>query len=320
MKFRDFQLPDKIKWLEEKDNYGKFSCEPFERGYGHTIGNSLRRILLASMGGAVITSVKIDGVEHEYSTIEGIKEDVLEIIFNLKQVHFKLYAEDSQDITLEVSGEKEVKAEDFKLNESIEILNPSAHVATLGENGKLCLQATVTRGRGYSFASARQENIVTIGEIPVDAAFSPVKKVSYDVENARVGQMTNYDKLILEVWTDGSVKPRESIAYAAQILKKTLDIFEVPEVEEIELGEAVIKEKEEEEIKNMAIEDLKVNTRVVNSCRQTGIKTLGDLLEKTEKEILELEKIGKRSIAEIKAKLEEINIEKSTHFKLKGEN
>jgi DNA-directed RNA polymerase subunit alpha len=317
MKFRDFQLPAKIKWLEESDDYGKFVCEPFERGYGHTMGNSIRRVLLASMEGAVITSVKIEGVDHEYSTIDGIKEDVLEMIFNLKQIRFKVYTEESQRITLEISGKKEIKASDFVINESVEICNPSQHIATLDENGKIYLEAVVERGRGYSRAAARQEKVETIGEIPMDAAFSPIRKVNYDVENARVGQATDYDKLILEVWTDGSVKPRESIAFAAQIMKKSLHVFEVPEVEEIELGEEASIEKEKEETVTLPIESLEVGTRVTNSLRQAGIKTLSELLEKTESEILKIEKVGKKSIDEIKAKLEEINEEKGTSFELK---
>jgi DNA-directed RNA polymerase subunit alpha len=317
MKFRDFQLPSKIKWLDEKENYGKFSCEPFERGYGHTIGNSLRRILLASMEGAVITSVKIEGAEHEYSTIEGVKEDVLEIIFNLKQLRFKLYSKESQRITLEVSGEKKVKAKDFKLNESIELFNADANIATLDENAKLYIEAIVERGRGYSVASTRQEKVSTIGEIPLDAAFSPVWKVNYDVQNARVGQATDYDKLVLEVWTDGSVKPRESIAYASQILKKTLNVFEISEVEEIELGEDATREGEEEEARNMPVESLEIGTRITNSLRQAGVKLVGELLEKTESDILKIEKVGKKSIDEINAKLAEINAEKGTKFELK---
>ncbi len=317
MKFRDFQLPGKIQWLEESDNYGKFSCEPFERGYGHTIGNSLRRVLLASMEGTVITSVKIDSVDHEYASIEGVKEDIIEIIFNLKQLRFKLYTEERQIITLEVSGRKEVKAQDFKLNESIELFNPAMHIATLGENGRLYMEAVIEKGRGYSLAATRQEEVTAIGEIPVDAAFSPIRKVSYDVENARVGQKTDYDKLILEVWTDGSIKPSESVAYASQILKKSFDVFEVSEVEEIELGEAASKEKEKEDIRKMPVANLNIGARVTGLLSQMGVKVVEELLEMSEKEILEIEKVGKKSVDKIKERLDEINAEKGTELKLK---
>jgi DNA-directed RNA polymerase subunit alpha len=319
MKFRDFQLPNKIKWLTEEDNYGKFVCEPFERGYGHTIGNSLRRILLASMEGSVITSVKIEGVQHEYSTIDGIHEDVLEIIFNLKKLRFKLYTEDSQIIYLEAKAAGQLKASDFKLNESIELYNPDTYIATLDNNAKLSVEAIVERGRGYSLASDRMNLVTSIGEIPLDAAFSPVKKVNYDVENARVGQTTDYDKLVLEVWTDGSVSPRESIAYASQILEKTLKVFSIPEIEEIELGEEASKEKDTEEIKNITIEDLNIGSRVTNSLVHAGINTIGQLIEKTEKEILDIDKLGQKSLVDIKNKLSDINEEKGVNLQLKVE-
>ncbi|MFH1414935.1 MAG: DNA-directed RNA polymerase subunit alpha [Elusimicrobiota bacterium] len=318
MKFRDFQLPNKIKWIVEEDNYGKFACEPFERGYGHTVGNSLRRILLASMEGAVITAIKIDGVQHEYTAMEGVKEDVLEIIFNLKQLRFKLYTEEQQRIQLNVSNKSNVKAADFVLNESVELYNPDAHIATLDKNGKLSMEATIEKGRGYSLASRRQELVTSIGEIPLDAAFSPVRKVNYDVENARVGQATDYDKLVMEIWTDGSIKPSETVAYAAQILKKSIDVFEISDLEEIELGEEAVREKDQEEILNMQIEEMHIGTRIMNSLRQADIKTVGELIEKTEGEILKLDKVGKKSIDEITEKLKKINEEKGTDFKLKG--
>jgi len=319
MKFRDFQLPNKIKWLTETNDYGKFACEPFERGYGHTIGNSLRRILIASMEGSVITSVKIEGVHHEYSTVDGIREDVLEMIFNLKKLRFKLYTEDSQTIYLEAKGASELKASDFKLNESIELYNPDTHIATLDNNAKLSIEATVERGRGYSLASDRMNMVTSIGEIPMDAAFSPIKKVNYDVENARVGQTTDYDKLVLEVWTDGSVSPRESIAYASQILGKTLKVFDISEIEEIELGEEASKEKDAEEIKNITIEDLNIGSRVTNSLVHAGINTIGHLIEKTEKEILEIDKLGQKSLVDIKNKLSDINEERGLKLQLKAE-
>jgi len=317
MKFRDFQLPDKIKWIEEKENYGKFVCEPFERGYGHTIGNSLRRILLASMEGAVITQVKIAGAQHEYSSLEGIKEDVLEILFNLKRLRFKLFTEDSQRITLIADGEKTVTGKDFELNESVKLLNPDEYIATLDENGKLNMEVQVERGRGYSRAEERIDKMTSVGEIPVDAAFSPIRRVNYEVENARVGQTTNYDKLVLEVWTDGSVSPREAVAYAAQILGKTLKVFSIPEAEDIELGVEETKAKEAQEVKDMPIEDLEMGARIINSLKRGGINTVLNLLEKTEKDLLKIEKVGEKTVEELKNKLESINKDKGLELKLK---
>lgn len=319
MKFRDFQLPDRIKWIKEEKNYGKFICEPFERGYGHTVGNSLRRILLASMEGAVITSVKIEGVQHEYSTIKGVKEDTLEIIFLLKQLRFKIFSEESQTITLDVTGINKVTAKEFKLNESVQLLNPDAYVADIGENGSLFIEAVIERGRGYTPASDRQEKITSVGEIPLDAAFSPVKKVNYDVESARVGQTIGYDKLVMEIWTDGSVTPKDSVAYASQILKKLLYVFEIPEIEEIELGAEAAREKDEEEIKNMLIEDMKIGTRVINSLKTSAVNTLGELLECTEGDLLKLEKVGQKSVDDIKERLNQISEEKNIELKLKVE-
>lgn len=318
MKFRDFQLPQKIKWIKEEEEYGKLSCEPFERGYGHTIGNSLRRILLASMEGAVITTVKVNNALHEYATLEGVKEDVHEIIFNLKQLRFKVTTEESQRITLEVEGSNEVTGKDFQLNESVALLNPSTKIATLSDKGKLYIEAIVERGRGYSLASDRQEKVVSVGEIPIDAAFSPIRKVNYDVENARVGQATDYDRLLIDIWTDGSVKPRESVAYAAQILKRTLDVFEIPEVEKVELGEGMAVEREKEkDIKEKGLEDLKISTRVENILKRNNIKTIEDMLEKSEDEILNIEKMGKKSLDEIKDKLDKLNKERGINLELK---
>ena len=319
MKFKDFQLPQKIKWVNEKDNYGRLICEPFERGYGHTIGNSLRRILLASLEGAVITSVKIKGAHHEFSTIKGIKEDVLEIIFNLKQLRFKMQVEENQRIILDVSDKKNITGKDFKLNSSVELLNPDTHIATMNEEEKLYLEATVARGRGYNLASSRQEKITDIDEIPIDAAFSPVRKVNYFVENARVGQATDYDRLVLDVWTDGGIKPSETVTYAARVLKRTLDIFEVVEIEDLEIGEGLAKEKEaEEEIKKLPLKELKITTRIENILNRVKIKTIGDLLEKSEGELLKIEKLGKKSIEEIKERLDKLNKEKGAGLEFKS--
>lgn len=320
MKFRDFQLPRDINWLEKEDDYGKFSCEPFERGYGHTVGNSLRRILLASLEGAAITSVKVDGVLHEYSTIEGVKEDVLEIIFNLKDLRFKVHTEHEQTITLEVSGGKTVTGADFKLNQSIDLLNPDKKIATLDDKGELKLEAVVSRGRGYSPGDERRDEITTEGEIPIDASFSPIKKVNYDVENARVGQTTDYDKLIMEIWTDGGVPPEEAVAYAAEIMINTMSIFQVGQVEEVELGEDVDRVQDKiDKLKRLPVNELKLSTRVVNALKASEINTIGDILTHSRDELSGVDKIGKKAMEEIENKLEEIEKENEVPLEFKEE-
>ncbi len=318
MKFKDFQLPRKIEWLNATDNYAKMFCEPFEKGYGHTIGNSLRRVILASLEGAVITSVKIKGASHEYSSIKGVKEDVLEIIFNLKQLRFKIDSEEKQKIILETNGITEITGKEFKLNEGMKILNPEVHIATLSEGIKLSIETTVERGRGYRFASERQDKIA-IGEIPIDAAFTPVKKVKYIVENVRVGQATDYDRLVFEVWTDGSVKPKEAVAYASQVLSETLKIFELPDIEEIEFSKGLAVEiKKEEEIKDEPIEILKISVRIKNILKKENINTIGDLLKKSIVDIQEIEKMGAKSVDEIKLMLDRINKERGANLELKS--
>ncbi|NLB35319.1 MAG: DNA-directed RNA polymerase subunit alpha [Elusimicrobia bacterium] len=318
MKFRDFQLPQKIKWIEKTDKYGKFVCEPFERGYAHTVGNSLRRILLASLEGAVITSLKIEGVPHEYASIEGVKEDVLEIISNLKLLRFKVYTEEGQTISLNVSGQGEVTGADFKLNESINLLNPDVHVATLDNNASLSIEAVVERGRGYMFAGDMQKDIDTVGVIPVDASFSPVSKVNYRVENARVGQATDFDKLTFELDTDASISPEEAVAYAAQVMSRVMEIFNIPDIEEIELGEKEeeAQESEEEDLINLPIDSLMISTRVLNSLKRAGISTIYDLISKREKEVMEIDKVGDKSMEEIREQLEKFSKERGVSFEL----
>ncbi|MGM0441127.1 MAG: DNA-directed RNA polymerase subunit alpha [Elusimicrobiota bacterium] len=310
MKFRDFQLPRDIDWLEKDEGYGKFSCQPFERGYGHTVGNSLRRILLASLEGAAITSVKVDGVLHEYSTIDGVKEDVLEIIFNLKDLNFKVYTEHEQTVTLEVQGEKVVTGDDFKLNQSVDLLNPDKKIATLDDKAELKIEAEVSRGRGYSPGEERKDDINSPGVIPVDASFSPIKKVNYDVENARVGQTTDYDKLIMEIWTDGGVSPEEAVAYAAEIMIDTMTIFRIDQVEEVELGEDVDRVQDKiNKLKRLPVNELKLSTRVVNALKASEINTIGDILAYTRSALSEVDKIGKKAMEEIGSKLSEIEKE-----------
>lgn len=283
--------------------YGKFMAEPFERGFGITIGNSLRRILLSSLQGAAITSVKIDGVLHEFSTIPGVKEDVTEIILNLKEVRLKLHTEGPKTIRVKAEGPGVLKAGDILTGDAVEILNPDHPIATLSRDAKLSMEMTVKMGRGYVPAERNREENLPIGTIPMDAIFSPIKKVNYTVTNARVGQITDYDKLTLEVWTDGSLTPEEAIAHAAKILKDQLSIFIT--FEEGEEEETAAQEHQEEVEKlneNLfrSVDELELSVRSANCLKHADIKLIGDLVQKTEAEILATKNFGRKSLNEIK--------------------
>ena len=291
--------------------YGKFTAEPFERGFGITIGNSLRRILLSSLQGAAITSVKIDGVLHEFSTIPGSKEDITEIILNLKEVRLKLHTEGPKAIRVKAEGPKVLKAGDMITGDAVEILNPDHYIATLSRDGKLSMEMVVKVGRGYVPAERNKEENQPIGTIPMDAIFSPIKKVNYTVTNARVGQITDYDKLTMEVWTDGSLNPEEAVAHAAKILKDQLSIFITFEEEE----EAEIPYSEDEEEKEAfnenllrSVDELELSVRSANCLKHANIKLIGDLVQKTEAEILATKNFGRKSLNEIKEILSEMGL------------
>ena len=289
--------------------YGKYTAEPFERGLGITIGNSLRRILLSSLQGAAIASVKIDGVLHEFSAVPGVKEDVTEIILNLKEVRLKLHAEGPKTLRIKAEGPKVLKAGDILAGEAVEILNPEHHLATLTRDGKLSMEMVVKAGKGYVPAERNKEENQPIGTIPIDAIFSPIRKVNYTVTNARVGQITDYDKLTLEVWTDGSLSPEEAIAHAAKILKDQLAIFITFEEEE----ETVVA-GEQEEIEKLnenlfrSVDELELSVRSANCLKHANIKLIGDLVQKTEAEILATKNFGRKSLNEIKDILAEMGL------------
>src|SRR5512136_2906 len=289
--------------------YGKFAAEPFERGFGITIGNSLRRILLSSLQGAAIASVKIDGVLHEFSTIPGAKEDVTEIILNLKEVRLKLHTEGPKTIRLKAEGSKVLKAGDIVTGDAVEILNPDHYIATLSRDGKLSMEMVVKVGRGYVPAERNKEENQPIGTIPMDAIFSPIRKVNYTVTNARVGQITDYDKLNLEVWTDGSLNPEEAVAYAAKILKDQLSIFVTFEEDEEAEG---AKDQEQTEGLNenlfRSVDELELSVRSSNCLKHANIKLIGDLVQKTEAEILATKNFGRKSLNEIKEILSEMGL------------
>jgi len=291
--------------------YGKFTAEPFERGFGITIGNSLRRILLSSLQGAAITSVKIDGVLHEFSTIPGTKEDITEIILNLKEVRLKLHTEGPKTIRVKAEGPKVLKAGDILTGDAVEILNPDHYIATLARDGKLSIEMVVKMGRGYVPAERNKEESQPIGTVPMDAIFSPIKKVNYTVTNARVGQITDYDKLTMEVWTDGSLNPEEAVAHSAKILKDQLSIFITFEEEEEET-ETHYPEDEKEEGFNenllRSVDELELSVRSANCLKHANIKLIGDLVQKTEAEILATKNFGRKSLNEIKDILAEMGL------------
>jgi DNA-directed RNA polymerase subunit alpha len=290
--------------------YGKFSAEPLERGFGITIGNSLRRILLSSLQGAAITSLKIDGVLHEFSTIPGVKEDVTEILLNLKEVRLKLHTEGPKTIRIKTEGQKVLKAGDIQTGDAVEILNPDQYLATLSKDAKLSMEMMVKMGRGYVPAERNKEEGQPIGTIPMDAIFSPIRKVNYAVTNARVGQITDYDKLILEIWTDGSLNPEEAVAHAGKILKEQLSIFtafEEEEEEEMEAGEEEGDEKYNENLLR-SVDELELSVRSANCLKQANIKLIGDLVQKTEAEILATKNFGRKSLNEIKEILSEMGL------------
>ncbi len=291
--------------------YGKFTAEPFERGFGITIGNSLRRILLSSLQGGAITSLKVDGVLHEFSTVPGTKEDITEIILNLKEVRLKLHTEGPKTIRVKAEGPKVLKAGDILTGDAVEILNPDHYIATLSRDGKLSMELVVKTGRGYVSAERNKEEGQPIGTIPMDAIFSPIKKVNYTVTNARVGQITDYDKLILEVWTDGSLNPEEAVAHAAKILKDQLSIFITFEEEEEEEGPYPEDEEQKETFNEnllRSVDELELSVRSANCLKHANIKLIGDLVQKTEAEILATKNFGRKSLNEIKEILTDMGL------------
>ena len=285
-------------------NYAKFVCEPLERGYGMTIGNSLRRILLSSLPGAAITSVKIDGVVHEFSTVPGVAEDVPEIIVNLKCVRLRMHDNEERTISINFKGPGEVKAGDIITDSNIEILNPELHIATVAKGEKLHMEMTVERGRGYNVAEKNKKEDMPINVLPIDSIFTPVKKVNYKVENTRVGQMVDYDKLTIEVWTDGSLKPYEALSLAAKVMTGHLELF--IDLSETAKNTQVMVEKEEskkEKVLEMPIEELELSVRSYNCLKRAGIATVEDLASKSQEDMMKVRNLGKKSLDEVTNKL-----------------
>ena len=310
--WKDLIRPKRLEIEKEISTpfYGKFTAEPLERGFGITVGNSLRRILLSSLQGAAIASVKIDGVLHEFSTMPGVKEDVTEIILNLKEVRLKLHTEGPKIIRVKAEGPRELKAGDVITGDAVEILNPEHHIATLSKDSKLSIEMVVKTGRGYVPAERNKEESQPIGTIPIDAIFSPIRKVNYTVTNARVGQRTDYDKLTLEVWTDGSLNPEEAVAYAAKILKDQLSIFITFDEQEEEVEASNVPEADEKQNENLfrSVDELELSVRSANCLKHANIKLIGDLVQKTEAEILATKNFGRKSLNEIKEILSEMGL------------
>jgi DNA-directed RNA polymerase subunit alpha len=301
------------------ETYGKFVCQPLERGYASTIGNSLRRILLSSIQGAAITSVKIDGALHEFTTISGILEDVTEIILNLKEVRLKLNVADNRTVRIEKKGKGLVTAADIITDGSVEVMNPEAHICTITGNGKFVAELEVEWGKGYRSAELNKKENQTIGVIPIDAIFSPIKKVKYIVSQARVGQQTDYDKLTMEIHTDGSVTPENALAYAAKILKEHMAIF-INFDEDAAEPELEPQEEDETEPLNenlfRTVEDLELSVRSANCLKNANIHYIGELVQRTEAEMLKTKNFGRKSLNEIKQLLSEMDL--SLGMKVEG--
>ncbi len=301
--WRDFATPRKLLCDEESltDTYGKFIAEPFERGYGMTIGNSLRRVLLSSIEGAAVTSMRLDGVLHEFSAIQGVLEDVTQVVLNIKQLVLRAHSRQPKTLLIEKEKKGPVTAGDLQSDDTVEVVNPDLHLCTLTKAGKFRMELEVSRGRGYVAAEKHRREGQPIGVIPVDALFSPVRRVNFSVEDTRVGQVTDYDRLLLEIWTNGAMSPKDALLYASNILQRHLDLFvnygslpEEPEDEE----PAAVNEETQEKFKT-PISELELSVRSANCLREAKIFTIGELVEKTPQELLKYRNFGKKSLAEI---------------------
>ena len=294
---------------DEQHNYGQFVAEPLERGYGTTLGNALRRILLSSLPGAAITSVKFDGALHEFSNLPGVLEDTIEIILNLKAVSLKIHTEEPKTLIIDTDQAGAVKAKDIKAPSDVEVLSQDHYICTLEENSRLYMEMTAVNGRGYVPAERNKLPQQPIGVIPVDSMFSPIRKVNYQVENTRVGQVTDYDKLTLEVWTDGSIRPDEAVSLAAKILSTHIDLFAnlTEQVDDVEIT-SDRKEEDLERILEMTIEELDLSVRSYNCLKRAGINTVGELVRKPEEEMMKVRNLGKKSLEEVEQKLKELGL------------
>ncbi len=298
-----------VKYEEEAPNYGKFILEPLDRGYGATLGNSLRRVLLSSLPGAAITSIKIDGVTHEFSTIDGVVEDVLQIILNLKEVRFKSYSDSPKVVTLKSKKKGPVTAGEITHDAEIEIINPEKVIATLDSNGKIDIEMIVEKGKGYVPSERNKKPTLAVGAIPIDSIFTPVLKVNIVTEEIRVGQEINYDRLVLHVWTDGSIKPEEAVKESARILSRHIDLF-------VHLGDrmdvSALSGERKDEVENsvleMTLEDLELSARSLNCLKKANVKTVGELINYSEEDLMKFKNFGGKSLTEVREKLSEYKL------------
>lgn len=295
--------------MSEDETYGKFVVEPLERGYGITLGNSLRRVLLSSLPGAAVSSVKIQGVLHEFSTIPGVLEDVPEIILNIKGIAAKMYTDEPVTLTIDVKGPAEIKAGDIITGPEVEIINKDHHIATINEDGSLYMELEMVKGRGYVTAERNKKEGQPIGVIPVDSSFTPVRKVNFTVENTRVGQITDYDRLILEVWTNGTIKPDEAISLGAKILVEHLNLF-IGLTDHVNDVEIMVEKEDDkkEKILEMTVEELDLSVRSYNCLKRANINTVQELIQKTPEEMMKVRNLGKKSLEEVERKLAELGL------------
>ena len=294
--------------LSQDNAYGKFVIEPLERGFGNTLGNALRRVLLSSLPGVAVTSIKIEGIQHEFSTIPGVTEDVSEIILNLKTLSAKLYSEQAKTVMIDIKGPAEVCAKDIAVDDELEFVDPDMHICTLNEDAHLQMTLTIDKGRGYVSADKNKYPNMPIGVIPIDSIFTPIKKVNYTVTDTRVGQITDYDKLTLEVWTDGSVQPDEAISLAAKILTEHLTLF-------VSLTDAVttisFTDQEDDskgKVLDMTIEELDLSVRAYNCLKRAGINTVAELVQRNQEDMMKVRNLGRKSLEEVEQKLEALNL------------
>ena len=294
--------------LSQDGTYGKFIIEPLERGFGNTLGNALRRVLLSSLPGVAVTTIKIEGIQHEFSTVPGVTEDVSEIILNLKALSAKLYSDQMKTVTIDVKGPCEVKAKDIVVDDELEFVDPEAHIATLNEDAHLQMTLTVDSGRGYVSADKNKYPNMPIGVIPIDSIFTPIKKVNYSVSDTRVGQITDYDKLTLEVWTDGSVQPDEAISLAAKILTEHLTLFVGLTEQVTTIAFTDQEDDKKEKVLEMTIEELDLSVRAYNCLKRAGINTVAELVQRNQEDMMKVRNLGRKSREEVEQKLDALNL------------
>ena len=309
----EIEMP-KLECVESSSSYGKFVVEPLERGFGTTLGNSMRRVLLSSLPGVAATSIRIDGVLHEFSTVEGVKEDVTEIILNIKELIVKLHSSEPKKVVIDAVGPCEVKAGDILPDAEVEIINPDLHIATVDTNGKLHIEINLDHGRGYVVSDRNKRPDMPIGEIAVDSIFTPITKVNFTVENTRVGQITDFDKLTLEIWTDGSIQPEEAASLAAKILTEHLMLF-IHLTEHVQDVDILVEkdDKKKEKILEMNIEDLDLSVRSYNCLKRAGINTVEELVQRDEDEMMKVRNLGRKSLEEVQQKLAQLGLSLRTN-------